>query len=195
MAELEALDLGLDADGLDALRHLAQEVAGGHEQAVAEVEGAAVERADLRSQFLDMGDALGRIGHVGAAATLGGVFWVKEEVAAHAGGEVDDDIDAAVTDALHGFAVVLELAAGLAGLGVAHMKMRDGGARLGRLDRRLGDLFRRHRNGRVLADRVAGAGHGAADDDVLVHGSGFPRIRATPVVPARPSWGSGPPRT
>ena len=85
------------------------------------------------------------------------VVRIEDEVAAHAGGEVDDDVDARTADQLHRLAIVLELAPGLAGGGVADMKMGDGGARLGRLDRRVGDLARRHRNGRMLADGVAGA--------------------------------------
>ena len=70
-----------------------------------------------------------------------------------------------------GLAIVLELAPGLAGFGIANMQMRDGSAGLGRLDGGVGDLLGRHRNGRMLADRIARAGHGAADDDVLVHGA------------------------
>ena len=68
MAELEGLDLGLDARGLDALRHLAQDVGGGEEGAVAEIERAAIERADLGAQLLDVDDALGAVRHVGLGA-------------------------------------------------------------------------------------------------------------------------------
>src|SRR5262249_26836587 len=41
---------------------------------------------------------------------------------------------------------------------------------LGRLDGGIGDLLGRHGNGRVLAHGVAGAGDGAADDDLGIHG-------------------------
>ena len=54
------------------------------------------------------------------------------------------------------------------------MHMGDGRPGLGGLDRRIGDLLRRHRDGGMLADGIARAGDGAGDDDFLVHVSVSP---------------------
>ena len=143
--------------------------------AVAEIQRAAIERADLRQQLLDMGQALDRADHIGRRAGLGRLVVAHFEIAAHAGGEIDHHVGVAAADALDHFAVELDIAAALAGLGIAHMAMGDGGARLGRLDRRVGDLLRRDRNCRMLAHGVAGAGDGAGDDDFIVHGNRLPR--------------------
>src|SRR5439155_26779940 len=72
---------------------------------------------------------------------------------------------------------------GLTGNRVARMQMGDGRSRLRRLDRRIRDLPGRHRNGRVLADSVARAGDGAADDDVLIHGDALAK-RSGELMPA-----------
>ena len=72
-------------------------------------------------------------------------------------------------DALDDLAIEIDAAGALAGLGVAHMAMNHGGAGGGRLERGIGDLLGGHGNGRMLADRVAGAGHGAGDDDIGGH--------------------------
>ena len=93
-----------------------------------------------------------------------------DDVAAHAAGQVDDDIDLAFTDALDYFAVVLRLHAEPAGLRLAHVNVNDGCACFGRFDRRRGDLLRRHRAMRALGHLGVIAGHGTADDDVVVHG-------------------------
>ena len=50
------------------------------------------------------------------------------------------------------------------------MAMHDGRAGPGRLERRRRDLLRGDRHMRILADGVTGAGEGAGDDDVVVHG-------------------------
>ena len=54
------------------------------------------------------------------------------------------------------------------------MKMGGGCPRLCGLDRRLGDLFRRYGNARVLADRIASSGHGACHDDFEIHALSLP---------------------
>ena len=82
--------------------------------------------------------ALGGAGHVGAGVVrrqrlLGAA---EHEVAAHAGGEVEHDVDLGVADALDDLAVELGAPRALAGLGVAHVDVHDGGAGRGRLDRR-----------------------------------------------------------
>ena len=74
-------------------------------------------------------------------------------------------------------AIEIDTAGALAGLRIAHMAVDDGRAGGGRFERRIGDLLGRDRNGRMLADRVAGAGHGAGDDDFGVHGTS-PRGRS-----------------
>jgi hypothetical protein len=94
MAELEALDLGLDPRRLDAPRHLAQQVRGGEKRAIAEIERAAIEGADLGPKLFDMGDALGRAGHISSRPARGRMGGIEEKIAAHAGGEIDDDVGA-----------------------------------------------------------------------------------------------------
>ena len=91
------------------------------------------------------------------------------EIAAHAGGQIDDDVLVLGANALHHLAIEMDAARALAGLGIADMAMNHGGAGGGRFERGIGDLLRRHRNGRMLADSVAGAGHRAGNDDLWIH--------------------------
>ncbi|MCY1547832.1 hypothetical protein D9M68_839120 [compost metagenome] len=116
-------------------------------------------------------EALQRADQVGAGAEFQGLLATAYlQVAAHTGGEVDDDVGVALADALHQLAVQRHVAARLAGLRVAHMAVGDGGAGLGGLDGGGGDFLRGDGNGRVLADGIAGAGDGTGDDDFVVHG-------------------------
>ena len=92
------------------------------------------------------------------------------QVAAHAAGEVDDEVLVLVADTLHHFAVEVRTAAALARNGVAHVDVGHGGAGSGGFERRVGDLLGGDRDGRVLADCVASAGDGTSNDDFLLHG-------------------------
>jgi hypothetical protein len=51
-----------------------------------------------------------------------------DDVAAHAAGQIDDDVDLALPDALYYFAVVAGLHAERAGLRLAHVNVHDGRA-------------------------------------------------------------------
>ena len=88
------------------------------------------------------------------------------DVAAHAAGQIDDDVDLALADALDDFAVVARLHAEDPALRVAHVDMHDGGAGMRRVDRRLRDLLRSHRAVRALRELGVIAGDGAGDEDV-----------------------------
>ncbi len=95
----------------------------------------------------------------------------EDDVAPHPGGEIEDHVDARGADALDDLAIEGHVAGRLAGRGVAHMDMGDRRPRLGRLDRGRRDGFRRHRHAGVPAERVAGSGDGAGDEDFAVHGA------------------------
>src|SRR5450631_3407079 len=49
---------------------------------------------------------------------------------------------------------------------IAHMKVDDGGPGGMRLERRCGDLRRRHRNVRVFADGIGRPGDGTSDENL-----------------------------
>jgi hypothetical protein len=173
MAGVEHFELRLHAQFLDALGAGAQLLRRRHvdEVAVAEIERAAIKRADFRQQLLDMLQALLRADQVGPRAELERLFARSDvEIAAHAGGQVDDHVSAGGADAVDHLGIELHVARALAGLRIAHVHVADGGAGLGGFDGGIGDLLRRHRNGGMLADRVAGAGDGAGHDDFGVHG-------------------------
>jgi hypothetical protein len=77
----------------------------------AEIQRPAIQRADFRPDFLHMGQPLGGIYQIGALGCLGRVVMVGHVIAAHAGGQVDDDVDAAGADALHHLLVQIDPAA------------------------------------------------------------------------------------
>ena len=148
IAGIEDLHLRLDAIGLDEPGLFAQLRRRLHDDgvAVAEIERAAIERADFRAQLGDMEEPLDRADEIGACASLNfiGLFAGADlEIAAHAGGEVDDDVLVLGADALDDFAIEMDAAGALAGLGIAHMAMDDRRACSGRFQRRIGDLLRR----------------------------------------------------
>ena len=91
-----------------------------------------------------MGQALGRAHHVGAGRIerQRGLARPEHHVAAHAGREIDDDVDPGIADAVDHLAIKRHGPRGLAGLGIAHMDMGDGGAGPGGFDRGLRDLPR-----------------------------------------------------
>ena len=110
MARVEHLELRAHAELADPLRHRPQDPGGVHEQVVAtggEVHRAAVERADLRQQLLDVGEPFRRARQVGAGSVEGegSLVAAEHEIAAHAGREVDDDVRVGGADALDHFAV------------------------------------------------------------------------------------------
>src|SRR5882724_1718436 len=183
MAGIEYFELRLDAELVDPPGALAQILRRGDVDhvAVAEIQRAAIERANFRQQLFDMDEPLERSHHVRRRAGLGRLVVPHLEVATHAGGEIDHHVGAAAADALDDFAVEGGIAAALAGLGIAHVDVGDRGAGLGRLDGGIGDLLGGHGNGRMLAHGVAGAGNRAADDDLGIHGF------VSPSAP-RPSW-------
>src|SRR5262249_26038935 len=91
------------------------------------------------------------------------------DIAAHARSEIDDHRLVLGADALDDLGIEFDIARTLAGLWIAYMAMDHGSAGIGRLERGIGDLLWCDRNRRMLADRVAGAGHGASDDDFRIH--------------------------
>src|SRR6185437_14060381 len=139
------------------------------EAALAEVQAAAVERADVRAQLLDVREPRDAVHEVGALGEPGRVVRVEVEVTAHARRRVDHDVDAAVADPADHLAVELHVAGALAAAGVAHVHVHDGRARAGGGDAGVGDLLGRHGHVFGLADRVTGAGQRTRDDDLAIH--------------------------
>jgi hypothetical protein len=92
------------------------------------------------------------------------------QVAAHPGGQVDDDILVALANALDHLAVEMNPTGALAGLGIADMAMDHRGTGRGGLQRRCGDVARLHGDRRMPADGIARPGDGAGDDDLGIHG-------------------------
>ena len=134
-----------------------------------------------------MGQALQRADQVGARAELQRRFTRADfQVAAHAGSEVDDDVHVGFTDAFHDFAVQRHIAAEAAGLRVADVAVDHGGAGLGGLDGGFGDLFGGDRDQVAFRGGVAGAGEGAGDDDVVVHG-GVPCVVCAGPIAGKPA--------
>src|SRR5947207_6046737 len=131
IARIEDFHFGLHAIRLDEFGLFAQLRRRLHHDriAVAEIERTAIERADLRTQILHMCQALDRADEIGigfiefARAFAGADF----DVAAHAGGQVDDHRLVLGADALHDLGIELDIAGALAGLHIAHMAVDDGG--------------------------------------------------------------------
>src|SRR5699024_11500189 len=115
----------------------------------AEVEGPAVDRADLGQQLFDVGETVEGVDEVGARHRRQGVLRVDDEVTAHAGGEVDDRVDIGCADPTDDLTVVGDLACALLGLEVTHVDVDDGGSGTGGGDRIVRDLLRG--DGHVLA--------------------------------------------
>ena len=172
VAGVENFQLGLYPQLLNTLGAGTQLCRGGHVNGVAvtEVQRAAVQGADFRQQFFHMSQAGQRADQIGVGTELHGVFAAADlQVAAHAGGEVDDDVDVGLTDALHHFAVQRHVTAELAGVRVAYMAVHHGGAGLGGFYGGGGDLSGGDRHVRASGGRVASTGECAGDDDVMVH--------------------------
>ncbi len=118
-----------------------------------------------------MVEPLGGAGHVGPfdgerEHVLGAA---EHHVAAHPGGEVDDDVDTRVADPLDHLRVQLGGAGADAGVGVADVDVHDRRPRLGGVDRRCRDLLGGDGDVGALAGRVAGPGDRARDEHVPVH--------------------------
>ena len=92
-----------------------------------------------------------------ASGGSGALVAAEHEVAAHPGREVQDDVDVGGADPLDDRAVERRVAGAAAGVGVADVDVHDRRAGAGRLDRRVGDLLRRHGHVLAPAGRVAGA--------------------------------------
>lgn len=104
-----------------------EHVRGGDVQiaAVAEVQGAAVERADVRQQVLDMGEAFQPADQVGAGQLPQRGVGVDHQIAAHPGGQIDDDIGAGLLDPLDDLPVQARVAGGCAGLRLTDVDVHD----------------------------------------------------------------------
>ena len=148
------------------------------EHARAHVEAAHVEAADFRAQFHHVAHALLWPPQCRGRAGLGRVIGIVHEARARTGGEVDQHVGAARTDAFHHLAVVRAVHAGLGGLGIAHMDVDDRGASLGGVDARSRDLRRGDGYGGVLAGRVGRARHRARDHHLALHVGLPPKRRA-----------------
>ena len=129
-----------------------------------EIHRAHVERRDLRRKCRGRLDAL--LDRHGRGA---------------AGGDVDHAVRA-LLDHLQERRERLQRLVGPPVFRVASVEMDDGGTGLGRLDRGLRDLVRRHRQMRRHRRRVDRARHGAADDDLVV----VCHVAASPIL-VRPS--------
>jgi hypothetical protein len=111
-------------------------------------------------------EPLGGTGHVGADGGNGQRLLdrAEREVAAHAGGEVDHDVDIAGPDTLDDLGVQARVARRLTRERVAHVDVGDRGAGAGGGDAVVGDLLGRHRHLVALAGGVPRTGHGTGDE-------------------------------
>ena len=172
MAGVENLQFGFNPQLLNALGARPQLGRGRHinRVAVTEVQGAAIQGADFRQQRFNVSQAGQRPDQVGMGAKLHRVFAGADvQVTAHAGREVDDDVDVGLTDALHQFAVQRHVTAELAGFRIPYMAMHHRGSGLGRFHGGVGNLLGRDRYQVAAGAGVAGTGECASDDDVVVH--------------------------
>jgi hypothetical protein len=124
--------------------------------ALAEVEAAAVERADLREDRLHVLEPLDAADQVGALDEVGRVLRVEHQVAAHARGGVHDHVDVGSADPLHGLAVELHLADPLPVSGSRTWTCTIGRAGTRRSDARTRRSARGDRHVLAAADGVAG---------------------------------------
>src|SRR5699024_7928263 len=89
--------------------------------ALAEVQGAAVQRADLRAQRLDVREPGGLVHQVGTLDQDERIGRVDHQVPAHPGGHVQHRADIGGVEDLLDLRVVLDLARAERGLRVAHV--------------------------------------------------------------------------
>jgi hypothetical protein len=90
-------------------------------------------------------------------------------VAAHAGREVDHNVDVSRSNAIDDLAIEMDVPRSLARIGIANVDMSNRGARARRLDRRLRDLLWSYGNAGMSPDRVAGSGYRTCNEDFMVH--------------------------
>jgi hypothetical protein len=132
-----------------------------------------IERADLRQQLLHVRQTLQRACNVGALRIQGqrALARAEHKVAAHPRRQVQHHVRVRRTHPVHHLLEQLRVPRAFAGFGIADMDMGDCGARLARLDRRCRDLLGRDRQIGMPVRRVAGAGDGAGDECLEVHGA------------------------
>ena len=94
------------------------------------------------------------------------------EISAHAGGEIQHDVDTGIAHPLDHLAVERRIARRLPRLRIAHMHVDDRGPRPCRVDSGLGDLHRGHRHLVGTARGIAGAGQRAGDEGFTARGEG-----------------------
>jgi len=153
------------------------------------VHAAHIEAADFGLERDNMLHALGRRSHRRARAGLLRVIGGRHEARSRPGGEIDDDVAAAAFDPVDDFSIERDVHAGPRRLGIAHVDVNDRRARLGGIDRGLGDLLGSHGHSRVPAWRVRRARHRARDHHHALH-TALPGHR-TPLA-AEPSASRGP---
>jgi hypothetical protein len=159
MAGLE--HFGRDHAGVaDRDRHGFQIARRVHEDVAAHVHAAHVEAADVRLELDDVLDALAGSFMLVAGQPSRRIVGAGRE-ARRGCSQVDEHVAPAGADALDHLAIQRLVHAGPGSLGIAHMDVHDGGPGLGGVDCRLGNLLRRHRNGRVPA--------GVSADPVTAH--------------------------
>ena len=168
MAGIEDLDFRAHSERLHAPGHVREHRRSvGHDVvALAEVHRPAVEGAYLGQQLGDVGEPLLGARKVGARLRerQRPVRGAEREVATHAGGQVQHDIDPGVAHPLHHLAVERRIARRLPGLRIAHVHVDDRGAGPGRIDAGAGDLLRGHRHLVGTARGIARAGECAGDE-------------------------------
>src|SRR6202035_1448086 len=120
-----------------------------------------IERADLRSELDDVSGADFRRREYRARSRLGRLVVARDETAARARRQVDDQVGIAAANTLDHLAIVFELHAGPPAVRLAHVDVADGGTCLCRTDAGLRDLLRRDRERRVLCASRKTAGDGA----------------------------------
>jgi hypothetical protein len=98
------------------------------------------------------------------------VIRAQEQIATHAGGEIEHDVCFVFPDACNHFTKKIRPATGCSGIRVTHVDVHNGGACLGGIDRCPGNLLRRDGQVRVPILGRAGAGYRTGNDDVSVNG-------------------------
>ncbi len=93
----------------------------------------------------------------------------EDQIATHAGGQVDDDVGRRGPDPLDDLGVEFDVSGRCPGLGIADVDVDDGGPGLGRLDAGRGDLGRGDRDLVGLVGGRSRSGHRAGDEDAVMH--------------------------
>ena len=115
-------------------------------------------------------DALVGANQVAAGQRRVGTVRTDEEIATHAGGEVDDHIDVGLADATDNVAIEIDATRRNARLGLAHVAVDDRRTGLGSVDCRVRNLLRSNRQFGMDALRRTGSGDSAGDKGVPMHG-------------------------